>query len=131
MGEKVAGNVNLELVAAACWVREMVEKESCSIGDRERTVREEGGNQVWLVSRKLRRREFQEGTGGLSQCSPLKSVFMVRMDRFSRAEETGRLLTMEVKITTARPTGWTLPSGKKKTKKTQGSFRIKKSSYFS
>lgn len=39
---------------------------------------------------------------------PTQSEFMVRMDRFSRAEETGRLPTIEVKITTPRPTGWTL-----------------------
>lgn len=71
-------------------------------------------NQVWLVSQKLRRREFQEGRDGLSQCSPL-SEFMVRMDRFSRAEETVRLPTIEVKITTPRPIGWTLHQCFKKT----------------
>lgn len=45
-----------------------------------------------------------------------ESEFMVRMDRFSRGEETGRLPTMEVKITTLRPTGWRPTQYFKKTK---------------
>lgn len=43
-GEKVAGNVNLELVAAACWEGKedvgMVENGNCSTGVRGRKGRE-------------------------------------------------------------------------------------------
>lgn len=74
-------------------------------------VKEEGRNQAELVSRRPRRREFQEGKAGPSKCNPLRKWIYHQSGRLREAEETGELAATEAKLITPKTHRLISPSG--------------------
>lgn len=92
--KEVTGNVNLGLVAAACWARErenmeMVDKGSCSTGEHRKNSQRKKPDVAGVM--RAKEEEVSRRKGWFVTVRPSQKVDFSSEDRFSRAEETGEL----------------------------------------